>query len=88
MDHNRIASQSQAQIDVQSKIDDFLYRFKIATLVYRCGVRKHHGHSVRSLTKAISTLPFIGKNFFRGIALNSELPFGTDAVYEILKGET
>lgn len=88
MDHNSIASQSQAHIDVENKIDDFFGRFKIATLMHRCGVRKHHGHSVRSLTKAIFTLPFIGKNFFRGIVLNSELPFGKDAAYELLKGET
>jgi UvrD-like helicase C-terminal domain len=56
--------------------------------MHRCGVCKHHGHSVRSLTKAIFTLPFIGKNFFRGIVLNSQLPFGKDAAYEVLKGET
>jgi DDE superfamily endonuclease len=56
--------------------------------MHQCGVRKHHGHSVRSLTKTIFTLPFVGKNFFRGIVLNSELPFGKDAAYELLKGET
>ena len=52
------------------------------------GMGKHHGHSVRSLTKALSTLPFAGKNFFRGVVLNSELPFGKDAAYELLKGQT
>ena len=88
MDHTSIASQSQAHIHVQSKIDDFFGRFKIATLMHRCGVRKHHGHSVRSLTKAIFTLPFVGKNFFRGIVLNNDLPFGKDAAYQLLKGET
>ena len=88
MNHTRIASQPQAHIHVQSKIDDFFGRFQIATLMHRCGVRKHHGHSVRSLTEAIFTLPFVGKNFFRGIVLNSELPFGKDAAYELLKGET
>lgn len=88
MDHTRIASQSQVHVDIQSKIDDFFDRFKIATLMHRCGVRKHHGHTVRSLTKAIFTLPFIGKNFFRGIVINSELPFGKDAAYDLLKGET
>jgi hypothetical protein len=88
MDHTNIASQSQVQIHVQSKIDDFFSRFKIASLMHRCGVRKHHGHSVRSLTKAIFTLPFVGKNFFRGIVINSELPFGKDAAYELLKGKT
>jgi hypothetical protein len=88
MDHISIASQSQDPVHVQSKIDDFFGRFKIATLMHRCGVRKHHGHSVRSLTKAIFTLPFVGKNFFRGIVLNGELPFGKDAAYDLLKGES
>ena len=88
MNHTSIASKSQVHVDVQSKIDEFFGRFKIATLMHRCGVRKHHGHSVRSLTEAIFTLPFIGKNFFRGIVINSELPFGKDAAYELLKGET
>ncbi|MDD3950872.1 MAG: hypothetical protein PHW59_07070 [Desulfobacterales bacterium] len=88
MDHTNIASQSQAQIHLRSKIDDFFGRFKIAALMHRCGVRKHHGHSVRSLTEAIFTLPFVGKNFFRGIVINSELPFGKDAAYELLKGKT
>ena len=88
MDHASIVSQSQDLVHVQSKIDDFFCRFKIATLMHRCGVRKHHGHSVRSLTKAISTLLFVGKNFFRGIVLNSALPFGMDAAYELLKGGT
>ena len=88
MDHISIASQSQAHVQVQGKIDDFFGRFKIATLMHRCGVRKHHGHSVRSLTKTIFTLPFVGKNFFRGIVLNGELPFGKDAAYDLLKRET
>jgi hypothetical protein len=87
VDHTSIVSQSQDPVHVESKIDDFFGRFKIATLMHRCGVRKHHGHSVRSLTKAIFTLPFVGKNFFRGIVLNSELPFGKDAAYELLKGQ-
>jgi hypothetical protein len=42
MNHTRIASQSQVHIHVQSKIDDFFGRFKIATLMHCCGVRKHH----------------------------------------------
>jgi hypothetical protein len=83
MDHISIASQSQDLVHVQSKIDDFFGRFKIATLMHRCGMRKHHGHSIRSLTQAIFTLPFVGKNFFRGIVLNSQLPFDKDAAYEV-----
>jgi hypothetical protein len=33
-------------------------------------------------------LPFVGKNFFRGIVINDELAFGKDAAYELLKGCT
>jgi len=88
MDHISIASESQENIHVQSKIDDFFDRFRIGTLLHRCGVRKRHGHGVRSLTQAIFTLPFVGKNFFRGIVINKDLPFGKDAAYELLKGTT
>lgn len=86
MDHISIASKSQENIHVQSKIDDFFDRFRIGTLLHRCGVRKRHGHGVRSLTQAIFTLPFVGKNFFRGIVINKDLPFRKDAAYELLKG--
>ena len=88
MDHISIASESQENIHVQSKIDDFFDRFQIGTLLHRCGVRKRHGHSIRSLTQAIFTLPFIGKNFFRGIVVNPNLPFGKDTAYQLLKGTT
>ena len=88
MDHISIASESQENIHVHSKIDGFFDRFRVGSLLHRCGVRKRHGHGVRSLTQAIFTLPFIGKNFFRGIVINQELSFGKDAAYELLKGTT
>lgn len=88
MIHNRIDSKSQADIHVQSQINDFFDRFKIGTILHHCGVRKRHGYGVRSLIETIFTLPFVGKNFFRGIVINEELSFGKDAAYEILKGST
>lgn len=88
MDHISIASVSQDNLHVQSKIDDFFDRFKVGSLLHRCGVRKRHGASVRSLTQAIFTLPFIGKNFFRGIVINQQVNFGKDAAYQLLKGTT
>ena len=88
MDHIKIASKSQANVQVQSKISDFFDRFHIGSLMHRCGIRKHHGHGVRSLTEAIFALPFVGKNFFRGIVINDDLPFGKDAAYQLLKGST
>jgi len=86
MDHISIASVSQDYLHVQGQIDDFFDRFRIGTILNRCGIRKRHGHSVRSLTQAIFTLPFIGKNFFRGIVINDQMPFGKDAAYQLLRG--
>jgi len=88
MDHISIAPEAQENIHVHSKIDDFFDRFRLGSLLHRCGVRKRHGHGVRSLTQAIFTLPFVGKNFFRGIVVNHDLCFGKDAAYELLKGTT
>lgn len=76
----------QADICIHGKIDNFFKKFKIATKMHRSGIRKQRGHSVCSVIMAIFTLPFIGKNFYRGIVINDELPFGKDAAYEILKG--
>ena len=86
MIHNNIDTEKQADIQILGKIDDFFNQFNIATSLHRCGVRKRHGHSVRSLILAIFTLPFVGKNFFRGIAINDNLAFGKDAAYDVLKG--
>jgi hypothetical protein len=88
MNHISITSESQENIHVQSKIDYFFDRFQIGTLLHRYGVRKGHGHGVRSLSQAIFTLPFVGKNFFRGIVINKDLPFGKEAAYRLLKGTT
>ncbi len=86
MNHNKNASQSQADIHVLSKIDDFFDSFNLGALFHRCGIRKRHGHAVRSLIETIFTLPFVGKNFFRGIVTNEALAFSKDAAYEVLKG--
>ena len=86
MDHSKIASQSQADIRAHGQIDAFFDQFRIGTLLHQCGIRKRHGHSVRFLTQTIFTLAFTGQNFYRGIVLNPDLPFGKDAAYELLKG--
>lgn len=85
MEHSKITSNSQADIHILDQIDDFFEKFHIGTLLDRCGIRKRHGYSVRSLTKAIFQLPFIGKNFFRGIALNNNSDVGNDAACGLLK---
>jgi hypothetical protein len=86
MDHISIASKTQADVHVSDKIDEFFSHFHIPTVLHRCGVRKRHGYTVRSLIKPIFSLPFMGKNFFRGIVINEDLPFGKDAAYDVLKG--
>ena len=88
MEHISLASVSQDSLHVQGQIDDFFNSFRIGTILHRCGITKRHGHSVRSLTQAIFTLPFIGKNFFRGMVINPDVPFGKDAAYQLLKGTT
>ena len=88
MKHSKITSNSQADIQVLDQIDDFFDKFHFGTLLDRCGIRKRHGYSVRSLIKAIFSLPFIGKNFFRGIVINDNADVGKDAAYDLLKGCT
>jgi hypothetical protein len=86
MIHTKIDTETQAGIKIFGKIDGFFNQFKIATSLHQCGIRKRHGHSVRTLILAIFTLPFVGENFFRGIATNDNLAFGKDAAYDVLKG--
>ena len=52
MIHNNIDAKTQADIQILGKIDDFFNKFSIATSLHNCGVRKRHGHSVRSLIMA------------------------------------
>ena len=88
MTHSSIDSETQAGICIVDKIDDFFKQFDIASTLHQCGIRKRHGYCVRSLIKIIFTLPFVGKNFFRGIVVNQELAFGKDVAYELLKGRS
>lgn len=86
MIHTNIDAETQADIQILGKIDDFFTQFNIATFLHRCGIKKRHGHSVRSLIMAIFTLPFLEMNFFRGIVTNGDVSFGKDAAYDVLKG--
>ena len=86
MIHTNIDAETQDDIQILGKIDGFFNQFNIATFLHRCGIKKRHGHSVRSLIMAIFTLPFLERNFFRGIVTNDNISFGKDAAYEVLKG--
>ena len=82
MDHSKIDAKSQADIQVRGQINDFFTLFRIGTLLHRCGVRKRHGYSVRSLIESIFALSFVGKNFLRGIVINDNANIGKDAAYD------
>lgn len=81
-----IEEKRQADIYIHGKIDHFFKRFKIVSKMHRSGIRKSRGHSPKTLIMSIFALPFVGRNFYRGIVTNSEVPFGKDAAYGILKG--
>lgn len=86
MEHSRLYSKIQADIQIQGKVNSFFDTFSIGKLLHRCGVHKRHGYGPRFLIEAIFTLPFIGMNFYRGIVINKESTVGKDAAYDILKG--
>ena len=88
MEYSKIGSESQERIHVKGKIHDFFNNFKIGTLLHRSGIRKRNGYNVRSVIETIFILPFLGKNFFRGIVLNEHSSIGKDAAYDLLKGCT
>ncbi len=68
----------QIQLTFLTKSIIFFNQFQSAASLHQCGIRKRHGHSVHTLILAIFTLPFMGENFFRGIATNGNLAFGKD----------
>ena len=88
MEHSKFSSNSQADIQILDQIDNFFNKFSIGTVLHRCGIRKRHGYSVRSLIKTIFALPFVGNNFFRGIVINNKSDVGKDAAYDLLKACT
>ncbi|AOY57267.1 uncharacterized protein Dmul_04920 [Desulfococcus multivorans] len=40
------------------------------------------------MIETIFALPFLGKNFFRGVVTNDQAVVGKDAAYDLLKGCT
>ena len=88
MEHIRLYSEIQDNIQIQGKVSTFFDTFAIGKLLHRSGVRKRHGYGPRFLIEAIFLLPSVGMNLCRGIVINEECTVGKDAVYEILKGTT
>jgi hypothetical protein len=72
----------------ESSIDEFFKSVKIASLLDSCGIRKRNGYSVTSVLRAIFALPFVGKNFYRGIVLKESAHIGKDPAYDFLSATT
>jgi hypothetical protein len=69
---------------IKGRIDEFMTRFKIGTLLNRSGIRRLRG--VRSLVilRTVFELAFSGRNIYTGVHTCPSAPLGKDAVYRFL----
>jgi hypothetical protein len=73
--------------DLRSRIDEFMTRFKIGTLLNRTGIRKLRGVSPLLVLRIIFELAFVDRNIFTGVHKNSTSHMGKDAVYRFLSAQ-
>jgi hypothetical protein len=79
-----IAFSALTDQDLQGRIDEFMSRFKIGTLLYRCGIRKLRGIGPLFVLRTVFELAFLGRNIYTGVHNNSAAPMGKDVVYRFL----
>lgn len=70
--------------ELGGRIDEFMARFKIGTLLNRAGIRKVRGLSPLLVLKTIFELAFFGRNVYTGVHNCSTARLGKDAVYRFL----
>jgi hypothetical protein len=70
--------------DLRGRIDAFMARFKIGTLLNRAGIRKLRGVRPLLVLRAIFDLAFMGRNIFTGVHKNPTAHMGKDAVYRFI----
>lgn len=70
--------------DFVSRIDAFMGRFTIGTLLNRAGIRKVRGISPLLVFRAVFELAFIGRNIYTGIHQGARECLGKDVVYRFL----
>ena len=66
--------------DLRGRIDEFMTRFKIGTLLNRAGIRKLRGVSPLLVLRIIFELAFVGRNIFTGVHKNSTVHMGKEAL--------
>ncbi len=62
-----IALSALTDQDLQGRIDDFMARFKIGTLLNRCGIRKLRGIGPLLVLRTVFELAFFGRNIYTGV---------------------
>lgn len=70
--------------DLRGRVDEFMARFKIGTLVNRAGIRKLRGISPLVVLRTVFELAFFGRNIYTGVHNRPTAPLGKDAVYRFL----
>ncbi len=70
--------------DLGGRIDKFMVRFKMGTLLNRAGIRKMRGPSPLLVIRTIFGLAFINRNVFTGVHESPESGLGKDVVYRFL----
>jgi hypothetical protein len=69
---------------LRCRIDEFMTRFKMGTLLNLAGIRKYRGVSPLLVLRTIFELAFWGRNIFTGVHKNSTVSMGKDAIYRFL----
>ncbi|MCX5863447.1 MAG: hypothetical protein NTW27_15205 [Deltaproteobacteria bacterium] len=70
--------------DVQGRIDQFMTKFKIATLLNLSGIRKVRGNRPACMVRTVFQLAFVGRNIYTGVHTSGTALMGKDAVYRLL----
>jgi len=70
--------------DLGGRIDGFMARFKIGTLLNRAGIKKMRGLKPLLVLRTIFELAFFGRNIYTGVHNRPTAPLGKDAVYRFL----
>jgi hypothetical protein len=77
----RVTSFDTEDQELKDRIDAFMTRFKIGTLLSQAGIRKFRGIRPLLILRTIFELAFVGRNIFNGVHKNSKPKMGKDTVY-------
>ncbi|MFH1113805.1 MAG: transposase [Pseudomonadota bacterium] len=70
--------------DPAGRIDEFMKRFKLGTLLSRAGIRKVSGGSPLLILRTIFELAFVGRNVYTGVHNSPTASTKMDVVYRFL----